>query len=65
MVARPIPQDIIDDSKLEVPKYVVPVCPEYDALDPVLKSIDLINSWLYESWGAEWTGSASAREHQH
>jgi len=52
---RPIPQDIIEKSKVEVPEFVVPVCPECGAHDPLLESIDPVNAWVCEACGAEWS----------
>ena len=52
---RPIPQDIIEESQVEVPEYVVPVCPRCGAHDPILESADPVNTWSCEACGAEWS----------
>ncbi len=52
---QPIPQEIIDDSKVEVPEFVPPKCPACGADDPVLESAEPTNSWLCEACGKQWT----------
>ena len=37
IAAQPIPQEIVDDSKLEVPEFVEPKCPKCGAEDPILE----------------------------
>lgn len=51
----PIPQDIIDESRIEIPEYAPPVCPSCGAADPVLLSADPTNSWECEACGNEWS----------
>src|SRR5258708_24470704 len=36
VIANPIPQGIIDDSRQEIPEYTPPVCPACGAADPIL-----------------------------
>ncbi len=58
VVARPIPQDIVDESKdLDAPveEFVPPVCPKCHTEDPVLESADPSNNWLCEACGARWS----------
>jgi ribosomal protein L37AE/L43A len=52
---RPIQQEIIDESKMEVPEYELPKCPGCGAEDPVLESAEPTNSWLCEACGKQWT----------
>jgi len=52
---QPIPQDVIEDSRIEVPDYVAPTCPACGAEDPVLESAEPSNSWLCEACGKQWT----------
>jgi hypothetical protein len=52
---QPIPQDIIDDSKTEVPEFVLPRCPKCGAEDPVLEAVEPTNTWNCESCGASWS----------
>jgi ribosomal protein L37AE/L43A len=52
---QPIPQDIVDQSKIELPEYVAPTCPSCGAEDPVLESAEPANSWLCEACGRQWT----------
>jgi len=61
VVAQPIPQDIIDDSREEIPVYAPPTCPACGAADPILLSTDPSNSWECESCGKEWTDPADDR----
>jgi hypothetical protein len=58
IAARPIPQEIIDDSKAEVPEFVEPKCPKCGAEDPILESVDPANRWRCEQCDAEWSDAA-------
>jgi ribosomal protein L37AE/L43A len=55
VAARPIPQAIVDFSKMEITEYEPPVCPKCGAEDPVMESSDPVNSWLCEDCGAQWS----------
>jgi hypothetical protein len=55
VIANPIPQDIIDESRQEIPEYTPPVCPACGAADPILIAADPSNSWECESCGNEWS----------
>jgi hypothetical protein len=55
IIANPIPQDIIDESRVEIPEYAPPMCPSCGAADPVLLSADPTNSWECEACGTEWS----------
>jgi len=55
VAARPIPREIIEESREEVPDYIPPTCPKCRAEDPVLESADPANSWLCEACGAHWS----------
>lgn len=55
IAARPIPQEIIEMSNMNVPEYEPPVCPKCGAEDPLLENADPANSWLCEECGAQWT----------
>ena len=61
VIANPIPQDIIDESREEIPEYTPPVCPACGAADPILLSAEPSNSWECESCGEEWTESLDDR----
>jgi hypothetical protein len=52
---QPIPQEIVEESKIEVPEYVPPTCPKCGAEDPVLESAEPTNSWLCEACGEQWS----------
>lgn len=58
IAAQPIPQEIVDNSKLEVPEFVVPKCPKCGAEDPILESAEPENHWRCEQCDAEWSDSA-------
>ena len=58
ILSRPIPQSIVEESKIEVPEFEFPVCPKCGAEDPVLESADPANSWLCEECGNQWTDPA-------
>ncbi|HEY1805766.1 MAG TPA: DUF2007 domain-containing protein [Terracidiphilus sp.] len=55
IAARPIPTDIVAESKDKVPDFVAPSCPSCGAADPVLETVDPVNSWKCEQCGREWT----------
>ncbi len=55
IAAKPIPQDIIDDSRIEVPEFVAPKCPQCGAGDPILMDVNPANTWQCEQCGREWT----------
>jgi len=60
IAAQPIPQDIIDDSKVEVPEFVAPRCPRCGADDPVLIEANPTNTWRCEQCDEEWTESGAS-----
>ena len=62
ILARPIPQEIIDQSKVKLEDFVPPKCPKCGAEDPLLESVDPANQWLCESCGARWSDPAPARD---
>jgi hypothetical protein len=55
---RPIPQDVIDESRQTLPEFVLPACPTCGAADPLLAGIDPVNTWRCEFCGREWTDPA-------
>jgi hypothetical protein len=55
---QPIPQEIVDEIKIEVPEYEPPKCPSCGAEDPVLETAEPTNSWLCEACGKQWTEPA-------
>jgi len=61
VIANPIPQDIIDESREEIPVYAPPTCPACGAVDPILMATDPSNSWECESCGKEWTDPVDDR----
>jgi hypothetical protein len=58
ILARPIPQAIVDQSKIRLPDFEPPVCPNCRAKDPVLLSVNPLNTWRCETCGKQWTDSA-------
>jgi len=59
IAARPIPQDIVDESNTEVPEFVEPKCPMCGSDDVVLEGVDTENRWRCELCDAEWTDAAT------
>jgi hypothetical protein len=57
IAASPIPPEIVELSRMEVPEFDPPYCPACGAEDPVLESADPCNRWLCESCGMEWLES--------
>jgi len=64
IVARPIPQEIVDQAKLRQPEFVAPVCPHCGAADPVLEGVDPFNRWRCEACGKRWTESIAGTDGQ-
>jgi len=62
ILARPIPQDIIDQSKVKDEGFVAPRCPKCGASDPLLESVEPTNTWLCEDCGARWTEASVSTE---
>jgi hypothetical protein len=60
IASRPIPQDIIDQSKVKVEDFVSPTCPKCGAPDPLLDSVDPMNSWSCAVCGATWSDPVTA-----
>jgi hypothetical protein len=59
IAAKPIPQEIVDQSKAGVQEFEAPKCPSCGAGDPVLEGVDPCNEWKCESCGKQWTESAA------
>ncbi|HEX4005357.1 MAG TPA: hypothetical protein VHX60_04230 [Acidobacteriaceae bacterium] len=55
ILLKPIPQNIIDQSKAPAEDFVVPACPQCGAPDPILESIEPANTWRCEICNAEWS----------
>ncbi|MGA2675014.1 MAG: hypothetical protein ABSE99_17500 [Terracidiphilus sp.] len=55
---NPIPQEIVDQSKADVPGFEAPKCPGCGAADPVLEGVDPVNKWRCDACGRRWTESA-------
>jgi hypothetical protein len=55
VASRPIPQAIVEQSKMPPEEYEPPVCPKCGAEDPLLEGVDPVNSWLCESCDHQWT----------
>ena len=59
ILLQPIPQEIIDQSKIKVEDFVPPTCPKCGAEDPLLESVEPTNAWRCENCGAQWSDSAA------
>jgi hypothetical protein len=55
IAAQPIPQEIVELSKMDVPDFEPPVCPACGAGDPVLEGADPVNTWRCEACGNQWS----------
>jgi hypothetical protein len=60
IAARPIPPEIVAESRIEVPDFEPPICPTCGASDPVLEAVDPANTWRCEQCGGQWTESAGS-----
>ncbi|HZB88069.1 MAG TPA: hypothetical protein VE291_05385 [Terracidiphilus sp.] len=61
IAAQPVPQDIIDQSKVEMAPpepFALPNCPGCGAADPLLAGIEPVNQWQCEVCGREWSDPA-------
>jgi hypothetical protein len=58
IASQPIPQAIVDLSRMQVPDFEPPVCPSCGADDPILEGADPVNSWLCERCGKQWADPA-------
>ena len=58
IASQPIPQAIVEQSKMQVPDFEPPVCPSCGAEDPILEGADPVNSWRCERCGKQWTDPA-------
>ena len=58
IASQPIPQAIVEQSKMQVPDFEPPVCPSCGADDPILEGADPVNSWRCERCGKQWTDPA-------
>jgi len=52
---QPIPQEIIDQSRVKVEDFVPPSCPQCGAADPLLESVEPTNAWRCEVCDAQWS----------
>ncbi len=55
VISKPIPREIVEQSKTQIPEYEPPVCPSCGAADPILEDADPVNAWRCESCGKQWT----------
>ncbi|MGB6973168.1 MAG: hypothetical protein WBD67_00655 [Terracidiphilus sp.] len=55
VMAKPIPQDVVDATSIEVLEFVAPMCPACGAEDPVLEGVEPVNQWLCEACGRQWS----------
>lgn len=55
VAAQPIPQEIVDDLRAEIPEFVEPECPHCGAKDVVLEAVDPANTWRCEQCDQQWT----------
>ena len=51
---QPIPKEIVDELRAEIPEFVEPRCPRCGSEDVVLESVDPENTWRCEQCEAEW-----------
>jgi len=58
IAVKPIPQEIIDESKEEIPEFVEPKCPKCGSDDVVLEAVDTQNHWRCEACDNAWTDDA-------
>jgi len=59
---RPIPQDIVEQSRMGPADYEPPVCPKCGAADPILEDVDPVNAWRCEGCGARWSDASAGTD---
>jgi hypothetical protein len=62
VAANPIPQEVVDESRMTMPEFVPPTCPACGAADPVLDSVELVNVWRCEACGRQWADPAGGQQ---
>lgn len=62
IISRPIPQEIVEQSKMDIPDYEPPDCPSCGAEEPVLESAEPVNAWRCEQCGRQWSEQAEEKE---
>jgi ribosomal protein L37AE/L43A len=62
IAARPVPQEIIELSQIDLLQFEAPKCPKCGAEDPVLESVEPTNAWLCEACGAQWADPVEGGE---
>ncbi len=55
IASRPVPPEIVDQSRVEIPEFQPLVCPRCGTPDPILDAVEPVNSWLCEACGKEWS----------
>ncbi len=64
ILAQPIPQDIVDESRQTPADFVAPACPGCGAADPALEGADPVNAWRCEVCGREWVDGVPAAQEE-
>jgi hypothetical protein len=64
VAAGPVPPDIVEESTAPAEEFELPRCPKCGAEDPVLESVEPVNSWRCETCDAEWTDPVEAVDHE-
>lgn len=54
IISRPIPQEVIDEMNAEVPEFEPPKCPQCGAFEPILLTVEPVNTWGCDICGKEW-----------
>ncbi len=64
IAANPVPRQILDDLKMEVPEFEPPKCPKCGTSDPVLEGVDPRNTWRCEQCGEQWAEAAGDEDEE-
>jgi hypothetical protein len=62
VIAQPIPQEIVEESRIEVPEYAAPKCPGCGDPEPTLLEAEPANRWGCEVCGREWADAEALPE---
>lgn len=55
VAANLAPKETVEVSKVAIPEFEMPVCPNCGSSDPALEGVEPFNSWRCEACGNQWT----------
>lgn len=58
---QPIPREIVELSRMEIPEFELPRCPACATEEPVLESVEPANTWRCERCGKQWQDAVESQ----